>query len=179
VGDLLLEDQAALLHHSPGRHIVGPSHADDPLQPDDLETVSQRGPAPLGGQPPTPHRRVQLPAHLDLVRARPAWQLIQPDLTKPAAGLLVDRRPRSEVMLPPLAPEVLEHPDGALPRPGPAIDTQEPRHARIAEQGDQPLKVVVVPASQQQAGGLEVNHRWTVAEGVRRQSDTPRLTCDP
>jgi hypothetical protein len=50
-------------------------------------------------------------------------------------------------MLPPLALELLEHPDGALPRPGPAIDAQEPRHARIAEQGGQPLKVVVVPAS--------------------------------
>jgi hypothetical protein len=67
---------------------------------------------------------------------------------------------------PPLAPEVLEHPDGAFPRPGPAIDAQEPRHVGIAEQGDQPLKVVVMPAWQEQAGGGEAQR----AESTRQAS---------
>ena len=42
-----------------------------------------------------------------------------------------------------------------------------PRHARIAMQGDRPLKVVLVPASQRQAVGLDLAHRRTVAGGER------------
>src|SRR4029453_11203424 len=91
VGELLLEHQAALLHHPPGGGVIGPRRADDPLQTDDLEPVPQRGPGALGGQPPAPHRRVQVPADLELVLAGPAGQLVQPDLTTPAAGVLVDR----------------------------------------------------------------------------------------
>ena len=74
---------------------------------------------------------------------------VQSDLTQPAAGTPVDRRPRPKAVLLPLAHEVLERPDAALTRPGATIDAQEPRHARIAVQGNQPLQVVVLPASQQ------------------------------
>jgi hypothetical protein len=42
---------------------------------------------------------------------------------------------------------------GKLTRPGATIDAQELRHARIAMQRDQPLQVVVLPASQQQMDG--------------------------
>jgi len=42
VDDLLLEGQTALLHHPPGRGVICPGHADDPLQADDLEAVLDR-----------------------------------------------------------------------------------------------------------------------------------------
>ena len=47
----------------------------DCLESNHLEAMTQRSPAALGGEPLTPHRGVQLPADLDLVRARPIGQL--------------------------------------------------------------------------------------------------------
>jgi hypothetical protein len=133
-----------------------------------------------------PHRWVQVPADLDPVRAGPAGQLVQPNLTQPAASVLVDRRPRSEAALLPLAAEVLEGPDAALTRPGGTIEAEEPRDVRIAVQGDQPLKVVVLPASQQQAGGLHLGHRRTLADGQAvtgrhsaQELADPTLVCHP
>jgi hypothetical protein len=82
--------QTALLHHTPGRHVLGGRHADDSRQVEFREAMMDRCRTALSGQPPAPELWVEFPSHFGLVLTRPILVDHEIDLSDPTARLLVD-----------------------------------------------------------------------------------------
>src|SRR5262245_5268443 len=106
--------ETGLFHHAAGGEVRGGRDADDPLEPDLREAVVDRRQGALGGEAASPPGLVQLEADFDLVRARPVFELVQPDPADPGATRSIDRRPRAEPVHTPLAQAGFAQPRDSL-----------------------------------------------------------------
>jgi len=84
------------------------------LKPVLRETEAKRRQGSFGGEAAAPSCLVQLEPHLDPVDIRPVIELIETDLTDPAAGSLVDSRPWAEPAHAPLSQAAFRDPGDSV-----------------------------------------------------------------
>jgi hypothetical protein len=106
--------------------------------------MAHAGVSAFGGKAAAPELPMQPPADLDPVGTWPVRQLIQPDLADPAAGRLLDRRPRPKAVALPLLQVVGGH-LGDLLDGQRLADHDVARHLGVAEQPGEFGEVVGLP----------------------------------
>src|SRR6266545_4630466 len=167
VAHILPRGEAKLRHHTPRGGVLGGGDADDSLEAEIVERISNARRARFGREPPALPGHIDQPAHLGIVR--PFAVIRQANSPDERFGLFLFGRPQAEAMGLPVPLDVRKHHLGLLTRKRGL--THVLHEDRIGVPTDEGVEVLWTPAAQAEPRRLElIAHGYSEETSARANS---------